>query len=49
MLENFNPEKILTLRLETDIAPIPTLKKSSGLTAEVETLIFDPKKIDELQ
>ena len=35
-------------RLETDITPIPTLKKSSGLTAEVENLIFDPKKVDEL-
>ena len=48
MLENFNPEKILTLKLETDIAPTPILKKSSGLTAEVEKLIFDPQKIDEL-
>ena len=48
MLENFNPEKILTLKLETDIAPTPTLKKSSGLTAEVETLNFDPKKVEEL-
>ncbi len=48
ILENFNPEKILTLKLETDIAPIPILKKSKGLTAEVETLIFDPKKVDEL-
>jgi len=48
ILENFNPEKILILKLETDITPIPTLKKSSGLTAEVENLIFDPKKVDEL-
>ena len=48
MLENFNPEKVLRLKLETDIAPIPTLKKSSGLTAEVETLKFNPKKVDEL-
>ena len=48
ILENFNPEKILTLKLETDIAPTPTLKQSSGLTAEVENLIFDPKKVDEL-
>ena len=48
MLKNFDPEKILTLKLETDIAPIPTLKKSSGLTAEVENLIFDPSKVDEL-
>ncbi len=48
ILENFNPEKTLTLKFETDIAPIPTLKKYSGLTAEVENLIFDPKKVDEL-
>ena len=48
ILENFDTEKTLTLKLETDIAPIPTLKKTSGLTAEVENLIFDPKKIDEL-
>jgi len=48
ILENFNPEKILTLKLETDIAPIPTLKKSSGLTAEVENIVFNPKKVDEL-
>jgi len=48
ILENFNPEKILILKFETDITPIPTLKKSSGLTAEVENLIFDPKKVDEL-
>ena len=47
-MENFNPEKTLILKLETDITPIPTLKKSSGLTAEVENLIFDPKKVDEL-
>jgi len=48
ILENFNPEKILLLKFETDIAPTPNLKKSSGLTAEVEILKFDPKKVDEL-
>ena len=48
ILENFNPEKTLILKFETDIAPIPTLKKSSGLTAEVENLIFDPKQVDKL-
>jgi len=48
ILENFNFDKILTLKLETDIAPIPTLKKSSGLIVEVENLIFDPEKVDEL-
>jgi len=48
ILENFNPEKSLALKFETDIAPIPTLKKYSGLTAEVEPLNFDSKKVDEL-
>ncbi len=48
ILENFNPEKILTLKLVTDITPIPTLKKTSGLTAEVENLVFDPQRVDEL-
>jgi len=48
ILDNFNPEKVLKLKLETDIEPIPTLKKSKGLTAEVETEIFDSKKVDEL-
>ncbi len=48
ILENFNTEKILKLKFETDIAPIPTLKKSSGLTAEVESLTFDPQKVEEL-
>ena len=48
ILGNFNPEKSLTLKLETDIAPTPTLKRSTGLTAEVETLVFDHKKVDEI-
>jgi trigger factor len=48
LLEHFNPEKILKLTLETDIAPDPILKKTSGLTAEVESINFDPKKVDEL-
>jgi len=48
LLGNFNPEQILTLKFETDISPTPKLKKSSGLTAEVEKLSFDPKQIDEL-
>ncbi len=48
LLEDFNPEKILKLTLETDIAPDPILKKTSGLTAEVESINFDPKKVEEL-
>tara|TARA_B100000700_G_scaffold184942_1_gene203849 strand:- start:837 stop:2255 length:1419 start_codon:yes stop_codon:yes gene_type:complete len=48
ILDNFNPEQILTLKLETDIAPTPILKKYSGLTAEVEKLIFDNTKVDDL-
>ncbi len=48
VLKNFNPEKVLKLTLETDIAPTPLLKNTKGLTAEAEKVEFDPKKIDEL-
>ena len=48
LLENFNPEKVLKLTLETDIAPTPTLKRTKGLTAEAETVLFNPEKINEL-
>ncbi len=48
VLKSFNPEKNLTIKLETDIAPIPILKTTKGLTAEVEPIEFDSKKVDEL-
>ncbi len=48
LLKDFNPEKILKVTLEIDIAPDPILKKTSGLTAEVESIHFDTKKVEEL-
>ena len=48
LLTNFDPEKILKLTLETDIAPNPTLRKTKGFTAEAESVQYDPDKVDEL-
>ena len=48
LLKNFNPEKDLVITLETDVAPNPTLKTTTGLQAEVEKVEFDPQKIDQL-
>ena len=48
LLENFNIESTLTLTLETDISPTPKLKSTKGLEAKVETVIFDPSKVDDL-
>ncbi len=48
ILESFDPEKNLTITLETDIPPNPKLKVTTGLDAEVETITFDPKKVDDL-
>ncbi len=48
LLEKFNPEKNLTLTLATDITPIAKLNNTKGLSAEVEKISFDPKKVDEL-
>ncbi|WP_269621989.1 trigger factor [Prochlorococcus marinus] len=48
VLENFNPEKALSITLETDISPTPKLKTTKGLTAEVEPIKFNTNKVDEL-
>ncbi len=48
LLESFSPEKKLIFTLETDIAPTPVLKTTKGLEAEVEKVIYDPQKVDEL-
>jgi len=48
LLEKFNTEEKLQLTLETDIAPNPSLKAHTGLTAEAEEVKFDPKKVEEL-
>ena len=48
LLENFHPEKSLKIILETDIAPTPILKNSSGLKAEAEKVEYDPQRVNEL-
>ncbi len=48
LLEKFNPDKKLSLTLETDITPIPVLKASKGLISEAESVNYDESKVDEL-
>ncbi len=48
LLENFKPDEELSLTFETDIAPLPKLKVTKGLTAEIESIEYDPAKVDEL-
>ena len=48
LLNNFNTDEALIITLETDIAPTPSLKATTGLRAEVETIPFDTSKVDDL-
>lgn len=48
LLERFNPGEALVLTLELDVQPTPSLKATSGLTAEAEAVSYDPARIDEL-
>ncbi|MCP9828381.1 trigger factor [Synechococcus sp. L2F] len=48
LLERFNPGDALVLTLELDVQPTPSLKTTTGLTAEAEAVSFDPARIDEL-
>ncbi len=48
VLENFDPNKNLSITFETDIPPTPKLKVTKGLNAEVEKISFDPKRVDEI-
>ncbi len=48
VFESFNPDEILKVTLETDIAPTPTLKTTKGLEVEAEIVTYDPEKIDQL-
>ncbi len=48
LLERFSPGEELTLTLELDIQPTPSLKTAKGLTAEVESTAFDPARVDEM-
>ncbi len=48
LFESFNPNEVLNVILETDIAPTPKLKATKGLEAKSELVSFDPTKVEEL-
>ena len=48
LLERFEPGQALSLTLELDVQPSPTLKSTKGLKAEAESVAFDPARVDEL-
>lgn len=48
VLERFQPGSDLTITLELDVEPSPSLKQTKGLQAEAEPVRFDPARVDEL-
>ena len=48
LLERFEPGKDLSLTLELDVQPTPSLKSTKGLKAEAETVSYDASRVDEL-
>jgi trigger factor len=48
LLERFEPGKALSLTLELDVQPTPSLKTTKGLKAEAETVAYDAARVDEL-
>ncbi|MFM8259649.1 MAG: trigger factor [Vulcanococcus sp.] len=48
LLERFEPGQELSLTLEMDVEPSPSLKATKGLKAEAESVSFDPARVDEL-
>jgi trigger factor len=48
LLERFEPGKDLSLTLELDVQPTPSLKSTKGLKAEAETVAYDAGRVDEL-
>ncbi|MCP9772416.1 trigger factor [Synechococcus sp. Tobar12-5m-g] len=48
LLARFSPGEELTLTLELDIQPTPSLKTTKGLVAEAEPIHYDPDRVDEL-
>ena len=48
LLERFEPGQELSLTLEMDVEPTPSLKATKGLKAEAESVSFDPARVDEL-
>ena len=48
VLERFEPGNDLTITLELDVEPTPSLRTTKGLQAEAEVANFDPARVDEL-
>ncbi len=48
VLERYTPGEELTITLEMDVEPTPSLRTTRGLTAEAEPVAFDPARVDEL-
>ena len=48
LLERFSPGEDLTLILELDVQPTPSLKATKGLTAEAELISYDPARVEEM-
>lgn len=48
VLERFEPGSAITITLELDVEPTPSLKATKGLTAEAEAISYDPARVDEL-
>ena len=48
LLERFAPGEALSLVLELDVEPTPSLKATKGLKAEAVSVSFDPTRVDEL-
>ena len=48
VLERFEPGSALTITVELDVEPSPSLKATKGLKAEAEAISYDPARVDEL-
>jgi trigger factor len=48
VLQRFEPGQELTFTLELDVQPTPKLKATRGLNAEMEAVVHDPGRVDEL-
>ena len=48
VLERFEPGRDLVLTLELDVEPSPSLRTTRGLSAEAESVSFDPAQVDEM-
>ncbi len=48
VLDRFEPGQELTFTLELDVQPTPKLKATRGLKAEMEAVVHDPGRVDEL-